>query len=150
MSKICKRWQVRETFSILYVLHPIPHFPMYVQSTKLSMIIHDRLPETSIASQNRPSQKDIHLPTIDFQGLLPLVSGFGHKNSMEQIHRFWRCVSTHAAMWAKFGSGSWPEQSMHHDCSIWVFPKIGVSQNGWWKFHGKPTLLKQMDGFWGG
>ncbi len=28
---------------------------------------------------------------------------------------------------------------------IWVFPKIMVPQNGWWKFHEKP--YEQMDGF---
>ncbi len=26
------------------------------------------LPETNIAPENKPSQKEIHLPTIDFQG----------------------------------------------------------------------------------
>ena len=33
------------------------------------------LPETSIAPETRPSQKEIHLPIIHFQGLNMLVSG---------------------------------------------------------------------------
>lgn len=45
-------------------------------STKTGVDFHQRLhqkgkvilPETSIASENRVSQKEIHLPTIDFQG----------------------------------------------------------------------------------
>ena len=35
------------------------------------------LPETTIAPENRSSQKEFHLPTIDFHGLWPLVSGKG-------------------------------------------------------------------------
>ena len=27
------------------------------------------LPDTNMAPENRPSQKEMHLPTIDFQGL---------------------------------------------------------------------------------
>ena len=33
------------------------------------------LPETNVAPGNMPSQKEIHLPTINFQVLLLLVSG---------------------------------------------------------------------------
>ena len=29
----------------------------------------DTVPETNIAPENRPSQKEVHLPTIDFQVL---------------------------------------------------------------------------------
>ena len=37
---------------------------------------HDLLhPKTNIAPENRPSQKEIHLPTINFQGRLLLVLG---------------------------------------------------------------------------
>ena len=41
------------------------------------------VPETTIASENRPSQKEIHLPTIDFQA--QAVSFLGPVPSSQQL-----------------------------------------------------------------
>ena len=49
----------------------------------------DTLPKTNIAPGNRPSQKEIHLPTIIFQGLL--VSGRIPQNKVfEPVRLFLR------------------------------------------------------------
>ena len=39
------------------------------------MFLYSTLPETNIAPENRPSQKEIHVPTINFGGVLLLVLG---------------------------------------------------------------------------
>ncbi len=41
----------------------------YLLDIKSIKVVDSTLPETNIACENRPSQKEFHLQTIDFQGL---------------------------------------------------------------------------------
>ena len=47
----------------------------------------DTLPETNVAPENRPSQKEISIPTIHFQVLLLLVSGSAIKHWSKHCYR---------------------------------------------------------------
>ena len=60
-------WLVFEGFQLMEIC-PASCFPV----SSIGII---SLPKVNIAPENRSSQKEIHFPAIDFQGLLPLVSG---------------------------------------------------------------------------
>ena len=55
-------------------------YPLFIQC------LQNTLPETNVAPENRPSQKEISIPTSHFQVFLLLVSG--------RVHLFDACIET--------------------------------------------------------
>ena len=58
----------KSTYESLGNIHHLHHLLCHPKHTDLCLNKKSTFPKTNIASENRPSKKQSHLPTIDFQG----------------------------------------------------------------------------------